>query len=179
MRSPLPLRFAREASCICACPFRKTGAHPGSSPGQAFSGTCAGRGASLPRRGAPGICEVLPRCSPSLRGERSADRRRGLRDPRSRCQRPDTLAKRVWIPLRAGSAPLGAPPRRFREASPHTPRVALAIRVTGSFTRIVKQSSLRTSRSAREAGSRGAPSVRPASRTRRRRSCFLPTALSG
>jgi uncharacterized DUF497 family protein len=26
---------------FCACPVRKTGAHPGTSPGQAFSGTCA------------------------------------------------------------------------------------------------------------------------------------------
>jgi hypothetical protein len=52
---------------------------------------------------APGLCEIASSCSPSLRGERSAERRRGLRDPRSRCKRPDTLAKRVWVPLRSGT----------------------------------------------------------------------------
>src|SRR5262249_20790527 len=26
---------------VCACPYRKTGSHPASSAGQAFSGTCA------------------------------------------------------------------------------------------------------------------------------------------
>ena len=31
----------RNAFVVGACPFRKTGTHPGSSPGQAFSGTCA------------------------------------------------------------------------------------------------------------------------------------------
>jgi hypothetical protein len=28
-------------SCAVACPFRKTGGHPGSSPGHAFPGTCS------------------------------------------------------------------------------------------------------------------------------------------
>jgi hypothetical protein len=51
----------------------------------------------------PGFAKSLPRCSPSLRGERSAERRRGLRDPSSRCERPDTRAKRVWVPLRSGT----------------------------------------------------------------------------
>ena len=60
-----------------------------------------GRGLSFPRRAAPGICEVSSRAP--LRGERSAERRRGLRGPRSRCERPDTLAKRVWVPLRSGT----------------------------------------------------------------------------
>ena len=44
------------SSRVGACPVRKTGIHPGSSPGQAFSGTCARppglmlRAAALPRR---------------------------------------------------------------------------------------------------------------------------------
>jgi NlpC/P60 family putative phage cell wall peptidase len=34
--------IAKHAAIVtcCACPDRKTGSHPGSSPGQAFSGTC-------------------------------------------------------------------------------------------------------------------------------------------
>ena len=51
----------------------------------------------------PGFATFLLVGSPSLRGERSAERRRGLRDPMSRCERPDTRAKRVRVPLRSGT----------------------------------------------------------------------------
>src|SRR5712691_7210214 len=36
--SALPVELWAQLSC--ACPYRKTGSHPGSSPGEAFSGTC-------------------------------------------------------------------------------------------------------------------------------------------
>ena len=51
----------------------------------------------------PGFATFLLVGSPSSRGERSAERRRGLRSPMSRCERPDTLAKRVRVPLRSGT----------------------------------------------------------------------------
>ena len=55
------------------------------------------RGFSFPRRGAPGICEVSSALLASLRGERSAERRRGLLDPLR-----GTRLRRVRGPLLSG-----------------------------------------------------------------------------
>jgi hypothetical protein len=114
---------------------------------------------------APGLCESPSRCSPSLRGERSAERRRGLRGPSSRCERPDTLARRVWVPLRSGT-------RAFRRSTTVFVRPCLTTsgrrlppgsqRATGG-----PASSLRTGHSAHRARSEASRESSRLSRTRR------------
>jgi hypothetical protein len=113
----------------------------------------------------PGFARCLRSCSPSLRGERSAERRRGLRDPSSRCERPDTLARRVWVPLRSGT-------RAFRRSTTVFVRPCLTTsgrrlppgtqRATGG-----PASSLRTGHSAHRAVSEASRESGRLSRTRR------------
>jgi hypothetical protein len=63
-----------------------------------------GRTLSLPRRGAPGICQVSSALLTLFRGERSAERRRGLRDPLGPLRAAlHTPAKRMRVPLRSGT----------------------------------------------------------------------------
>ena len=63
----------------CACPYRKTGSHPGSSPGQAFSGTCANNARDGVTQSLPNPCGRLSPPSPVSRYVNV--RRPGVRDP--------------------------------------------------------------------------------------------------
>src|SRR5262249_1219817 len=55
--------------CGGACPFRKTGIHPASSAGQAFSGTCA----KIPRYFEHGFADEHPMTLYGSRGEEESE----------------------------------------------------------------------------------------------------------
>jgi hypothetical protein len=131
---------------------------------------------SLPRRGAPGICKVLPRCSPFARG---AERRKaqGFARPHGPLRAAlNRLAGPVRVPCEGTLAFRRSTTAIFVGPGPHTPRAAIAIRsqrATGS-----PAGSQLPGRSARKAGSEAPREPSRPSRTRRRRSCFLPIEVN-